>query len=312
MHKMCTLTSNFMQLVDNFHLTFYIEPNFKEMEGLMIGETRRADAYMLQTGEKGNKRLEILNELMNPGFLIFLKDSGLKEGMTVLDIGCGTGILACKIAELVGPNGHVIGVDISKEQIELSQNLAEQLKVKNVKFRQLSAYDIGQFTEKFDIIYTHFVLCHLKEPEKVIKIAHSILSPNGVMVSSEIADWENFSCVPQQDGYDYWVSAVEPQRRLQGSIESFETKLHGLFFENGLIPFSRHTFAHGLVTKRQKKLLRLGLQETKQKLLDIGFTTENEFDKAIQQLRLFEKDDHYCAYYSKCVRIAATPKKPNN
>ncbi len=116
--------------------------------------------YILQTGKKGSERLEILNELTNSGFLAFLHQAGLKEGMKVLDVGCGTGILACEVAKNVG---QVIGIDISKEQIDLAQSLAAGKQIHNVEFRQMSAHDIGNLEEKFDLIYFRYVLHHVKE-----------------------------------------------------------------------------------------------------------------------------------------------------
>lgn len=71
--------------------------------------------YLLSTGESDYDRLSILSKLYNPLALYFLTDSGLKPGMTVLEIGCGSGHMACDIAKLVGPKGKVIAIDSSEK-----------------------------------------------------------------------------------------------------------------------------------------------------------------------------------------------------
>lgn len=53
-----------------------------------------------------------------------LRQAGIKRGMHVLDLGCGTGDASLLIAKLVGPSGLVAGVDRSAEAIDLAQRRA--------------------------------------------------------------------------------------------------------------------------------------------------------------------------------------------
>lgn len=47
--------------------------------------------------------------------------AGIGPGMRVLDVGCGTGITTAALAELVGPDGHVTGVDFSEERLAIAR-----------------------------------------------------------------------------------------------------------------------------------------------------------------------------------------------
>lgn len=145
-------------------------------------------SYILQTGERGRERLEILNELVNHGFISFVESAGLREGMRVLDIGCGTGILTCEIAKKVGPSGSVIGIDSSEDQIKEARLKAKQEKVPNVSFKVMAAQEIKSLAEEFDFIFTRYVLTHLKKPKEVVKSALSLLAKDGVIVCDEKAD----------------------------------------------------------------------------------------------------------------------------
>jgi len=53
-----------------------------------------------------------------------LRQAGIKRGMHVLDLGCGTGDASLLIAKLVGPSGLVAGIDRSPEAIDLAQRRA--------------------------------------------------------------------------------------------------------------------------------------------------------------------------------------------
>ncbi|NNE33994.1 MAG: methyltransferase domain-containing protein, partial [Rhodothermales bacterium] len=66
----------------------------------------------------------------------------LKEGMKVLDVGCGPGALTLGIAERVGPSGSVLGIDIEGEQFDRGLAAAAERGLDNVAFRVGSAYEI--------------------------------------------------------------------------------------------------------------------------------------------------------------------------
>ena len=76
-----------------------------------------AGGYALATGEAADYRLRILHDIYGPGTRRVLLDAGLRRGMRVADIGCGVGMVTAQLAELVGPEGHVVGVDASGAQI---------------------------------------------------------------------------------------------------------------------------------------------------------------------------------------------------
>ena len=77
--------------------------------------------YILKVGEEGAERLDLINQVFAPYNQYFLTDVGLKAGMKVIELGCGTGIMTSWIAKQVGNNGHVVAVDTSSEQLKYAQ-----------------------------------------------------------------------------------------------------------------------------------------------------------------------------------------------
>jgi len=78
----------------------------------------------------------------------------LREGETVLDLGSGTGKIAFIASQVVGPEGRVIGVDMTDEMLELARRAAPQVAGRigfgNVEFRKGRIQDLALDLERFD------------------------------------------------------------------------------------------------------------------------------------------------------------------
>jgi SAM-dependent methyltransferase len=76
-----------------------------------------SDVYVLETGDCGAARLQMQDEIYGASTRQMMLDAGLKAGMRVLDLACGTGIMSHWIAKQVGRTGTVVGGDISRDQL---------------------------------------------------------------------------------------------------------------------------------------------------------------------------------------------------
>ena len=78
----------------------------------------------------------------------------LREGETVLDLGSGTGKICFIAAQIVGPQGKVIGVDMTDEMLEVARRnapiVAERIGFSNVEFRKGRIQDLALDLEKLD------------------------------------------------------------------------------------------------------------------------------------------------------------------
>src|SRR6516162_9347547 len=107
--------------------------------------------YALATGEAAAYRLRVLHALYGPGSRRVLLDAGLRRGMRVADLGCGVGMVTASLAELVGPEGYVVGIDASAAQLAQARQRMPP-RGTNIRFVEASATDTGLPLALFDLV----------------------------------------------------------------------------------------------------------------------------------------------------------------
>ncbi len=109
-----------------------------------------------------------------------------REGEKVVDLGSGAGMDSFLAALSVGPQGRVIGVDMTTEMVDRASKLARQLDLDNVEFRQ-------GFIEKLpiedgwaDVVISNGVINLCPDKLGVYKEVHRILKPGGRITIADI------------------------------------------------------------------------------------------------------------------------------
>lgn len=126
-----------------------------------------------------------------------LRQAALPTGATVLDLGCGTGEFALRIAEEVGPEGHVHAVDWSEGMLEIARREAKP----NLHLHLLDAHDLPFAAGSFDVVTSHLSAMYFAELGRVFAEAHRVLRPGGRLV---VSAWG----MPDQG--DYFATCLFP------------------------------------------------------------------------------------------------------
>jgi predicted methyltransferase len=113
--------------------------------------------------------------------------SGVKPGMTVADIGAGTGLFTMLFADAVKPGGSVVAVDISPAFVEYIRETAKKRRVRNVVATLIDGTDVQLPEASVDLAYLSDVYHHLEHPAETLASIRKALKPGGRMV---VVDYE--------------------------------------------------------------------------------------------------------------------------
>jgi len=115
-----------------------------------------------------------------------VSELGLKAGDTVVDIGCGTGLNFPLLHRAVGPQGMIIGVDLSDAMLTQARHTAEANHWANV---QLVCADASQFEfpPRVNAVLSTYTLTLVPDPERVVSNATAALTPGGRLVVLDMA-----------------------------------------------------------------------------------------------------------------------------
>ena len=117
----------------------------------------------------------------------------LLQGKRILDLGSGSGRDVYALAQLVGPEGEVVGVDMTDEQLAIAEKFkpyhAEKFGYDNVRFlkgdiEQLEHLDLAR--NSFDVVVSNCVINLVNDKSKVLADIHSLLKPGGEFYFSDV------------------------------------------------------------------------------------------------------------------------------
>jgi 2-polyprenyl-6-hydroxyphenyl methylase/3-demethylubiquinone-9 3-methyltransferase len=104
------------------------------------------------------------------------------DGLRLLDIGCGGGLLSEPMARL---GASVVGADAAEGNIPVAQIHAEQSGL-DIDYRHTTAEDLAAAGEQFDVILNMEVVEHVADPLAFLTACRQLLKPGGLMVCSTI------------------------------------------------------------------------------------------------------------------------------
>lgn len=106
---------------------------------------------------------------------------GLQRGNCVVELGCGTGINFPLIVEQIGPEGRLIGVDLSPRMLACAQERVERAGWKNVQLVQSDIVEYN-FPEGVNGVLSIGVFGYLADCDRVIEAVSHALVPGGRLV----------------------------------------------------------------------------------------------------------------------------------
>jgi ubiquinone/menaquinone biosynthesis C-methylase UbiE len=251
--------------------------------------------YTLKVGNEGAKRLSLVDEIIGPYSRRFLSDAGLKKGMKVLELGCGTGNTTAWIADHVGINGHVIAVDGSKEQIDYAKLTCKDAGLNNVEFIIATAENLMLPSDSFDFSYSRLLLMHLKDPSSVIKKMFDLVKKGGIVANEEpnARALFTYGTSPIFERFNDILLKMGEQTGADFEIGDKLFDIHRSF--NGK-PIKAHFIMPMRTITEAKELVMMASKETLNFALNLKVITEEESISLLKELR--ETPDTGSGYYA--------------
>jgi SAM-dependent methyltransferase len=142
--------------------------------------------YALGRSDAEARRLMMQHRLYGPATRQLFTDAGIGPGMRVLDVGSGAGDVSLLLADLVGPSGEVVGVEIAPESIAVATERARASGVgSSVRFVQADLRDLALDEGRFDAVVGRWVLMYQPDPVALLRRLAGLLRPGGVMAFQE-------------------------------------------------------------------------------------------------------------------------------
>jgi SAM-dependent methyltransferase len=175
----------------------------------------QADPYFLGYRQAEQERLQIQGrELASEANWLF-DQLGLPLGARVVELGCGPRGCLDLLAERVGPQGTVVGLERSAEAVQLARQFVAEHHLDNVEVLQGDAHDTGLPRASIDLATARLVLVNVPEPEQIVAEMVARVRPGG-MVALHEADYVSLLCDPPHPAWSRLMQALETYAQLNG------------------------------------------------------------------------------------------------
>jgi demethylmenaquinone methyltransferase/2-methoxy-6-polyprenyl-1,4-benzoquinol methylase len=188
-----------------------------------------------------------------------LELSGVRKGHCVLDIAGGTGDLAARLADLVGPQGRVVLADINDSMLKVGRDkLLDTGRLGNIEFVQADAQNLPFPDDSFDCVTIAFGLRNVTDIDMALRSMLRVLKPGGRLLVLEFSKPSSSLLSKVYDTYSFnfmplmgklITNDAESYRYLAESIRMHpdQDTLKAMMVEAGFERVTYHNMTGGIV-----------------------------------------------------------------
>jgi ubiquinone/menaquinone biosynthesis C-methylase UbiE len=247
-------------------------------------------SYIIRGGAQGRERLRILARVMRPSTLALLGRVGLCQGMRCLDVGCGGGDVTADLARLVGPEGCLIGVDFDEAKLELARSEAASAGLTNVTFEQRDILAGELPVTGFDLVYSRFLLTHLREPRRAVERMRDLLTPGGLLVVEDI-DFSGHFIHPPSEAFAAYVDLYRRAARLRGADSDIGPRLPGMLQSAGMESVEMQVAQPAGLRGEVKLVAAITMEAIADAVMAGGLATRERIEATVAELYRLARDD---------------------
>jgi ubiquinone/menaquinone biosynthesis C-methylase UbiE len=215
---------------------------------------------------------------------------GLAPEACVVEIGCGPQGCLDLLAERVGPQGSVVGVERGEDAVGLARRFAQDRGLANVEVLHADARTSGLSRGSFDLATARLVLVNVPNPEEIVAEMIALVRPGGVVALHE-ADWVAHACDPPHPAWDRLKEALVAYSRSHRVDLFVGRRVARMLHAAGLVEVQVNPLVHVYPPGHGRRLILLQFVENlRTRLLAEGFLDEAELEELTGALWLHLED----------------------
>lgn len=273
---------------------FLNNSKFEQQKFFMLASTMHEinDGYILGRTSDEYQRLHIQALKWEPITHRVLQQMDLKPGMHCLDAGCGTGDVMRLIGNIVTKTGSVTGLDIDKKLGEEGLSVLQNLNNSNYSFQQFDFTEQEPEEEKYDLVFSRFLLVHMTDPKSIIKKLFKAVKRGGILLIQDY-DFTSLKAGKKLRHITQYMLYINNEAFIRtGKDPETGTNLAEYFAETIGAPDG--TDSSSLITPFHEAvfMMKAVAQAMKPLLLNLNITTEERLNQFFYDLDEGAKDEN--------------------
>ncbi len=235
----------------------------------------------------GRALIKLLSEVYEPASRNFIKATLQEKELTGLHLGCGSGEGTFMLAEVIGNNSTITGIEELDSLIGEARAKKIEIGYDSITFNQMAISD-WQAMDQYDFIFTRFLPGLESDDEDLSKRIYCGLKKGGLAIMQYI-DPTNFSSYPYNHAFARSVELINAlnQKFYPPGVEA--GNLFDIVSQNGFKNVRINHSPSFFVTGSQRAILSLSLETVSTEIEQFGFSTPAELDALLIELKHFEK-----------------------
>ena len=241
--------------------------------------------YALGSDPAERDRLRRQSEDLRAHSAALLDRTGLGEGWSVIDLGCGPSGIIELLSSRVGPMGRVVGLDFDPANISAARQLALDRGLTNVELVEGDARHTGLAAGSFDLAHARTLLINVPKPDGIVAEMVRLVKPGGSIAVLE-PDVGVSVCYPPLPAWDRMAEIFRSTYAIDGADPLIGRRVAELFREAGLIEVGVEARADLYAMDNSRRTSRPDLvRSMRPKIVGRGLVAEQVLDEVDHAVR---------------------------
>jgi ubiquinone/menaquinone biosynthesis C-methylase UbiE len=249
----------------------------------------KGSTYMLETGHKGQQRLDRLEEVyghFSQSFLEKLKDEFKIIPEEILSVGCGTGTRERKMLE-IWPNAKITAIDNNPDQIAIAKTKSTH--PSNIKYITQDGNSLTD-TNRYDLVYARFFFLHINDASAVLEKMIYAVKPGGIIICEEGSS-SSFHCNPKNETFNEAQELLQKIATAKNVDYDIGVKVEDMIQKKGLDILISKQQQPDRANKKVKNLLTESIEEAKTKIIETKLFEEEYLNNLLKKMEEYANKD---------------------